>query len=147
MSYITNADIEERLGTALYIQLTDDTGTGSADTDVVDSARDEAEGEANSYLAQRYKVPVNLTTYPELAEVLKGFTLDLVEYRLHTRRPPVTDDVVAKHEASVEWFRDVADGEVSLPAATTVSPNTASGRRGQAVGDDRLLSRGELEGY
>ena len=24
MSYITNADIEERLGTALYVQLTDD---------------------------------------------------------------------------------------------------------------------------
>ena len=46
MSYITNVDIEERLGTALYTQLTDDTGTGSADTDVVDSSRDEAEGEA-----------------------------------------------------------------------------------------------------
>ena len=147
MGYITNDDIEERLGTALYVQLTDDAGTGSPDTDVVDSAREEAEGEANSYLAQRYKVPVDLTAYPELAEVLKGFTLDLVEYRLHTRRPPVTDEVVAKHADAVEWLRDVAAGEVSLPAATTVAPNTASGPRGQAVGDPRLLSRGELEDY
>jgi len=31
MSYATNADIEERLGTATYIELTDDTGLGQAD--------------------------------------------------------------------------------------------------------------------
>ena len=38
MAYVTNSDIEERLGTAAYVQLTDDAGTGSADTDKVDEA-------------------------------------------------------------------------------------------------------------
>ena len=34
MSYITNDDMELRLGTARYVQLTDDAGTGSANTAV-----------------------------------------------------------------------------------------------------------------
>ena len=48
MSYITNSDIELRLGTSRYIQLTDDTGSGSADTNIVDEARQGAEGEVDS---------------------------------------------------------------------------------------------------
>ena len=39
MAYVTNADIEERLGSRTYVQLTDDAGTGSADTDKFDVKR------------------------------------------------------------------------------------------------------------
>ena len=70
MSYITNTDIQTRLGTTLYVQLADDTGSGSADPNIVNEARLGAEGEANSYLARRYAVPVNLTAHPELTELL-----------------------------------------------------------------------------
>jgi len=52
MGYVTNADIENRLGSAAYVQLTDDEGTGSANEDRVDEARLGAEGEADSYLAR-----------------------------------------------------------------------------------------------
>ncbi len=87
MPYVTNADIEERLGTLAYVQLTDDTGSGAADLDKVNEARLGAEGEVDSYLAARYAVPVDLVAHPELSAVLRTFVLDLVEYRLRNRRP------------------------------------------------------------
>ena len=43
MAYISNTDIPTRLGSAVYVQLTDDAGTGSANTAVVDEARAGAE--------------------------------------------------------------------------------------------------------
>ena len=51
MSYITNSDRGLRLWTSRYIQLTDDTGSGSADTNIVDEARQGAEGEAGDGFA------------------------------------------------------------------------------------------------
>ena len=67
MSYITDTDIERRLGTTAYIQLTDDAGTGAADLSVVAAAREGAVGEVNSFLARRFRVPIDLNNHPELA--------------------------------------------------------------------------------
>ena len=89
MAYITNADIEERLGSDTYVQLTDDDGDQVADVGVVDEARLGAEGEVNSYFARRYQVPIDLSVHGDLADLLASITLDLVEYRLRARRPPV----------------------------------------------------------
>ena len=70
MAYVTNADIQERLGNDTYIQLTDDDQDGSADVGVVDEARLAGEGEVNSYLARRYHVPIDLTKHADLADLL-----------------------------------------------------------------------------
>jgi len=145
MGYVTNAEIEQRLGSALYVQLTDDEGTGQADTDKVDEAREGAEGQVNSYLARRYAVPVDLSVYPELQAVLKSVVLDLVEYRLHARRPPVPEDVVRKHADALAWLAQAAAGEVALPAAKAVPENDALGQIGQAVGSQRVFTRERLE--
>ncbi len=146
MGYVTNAEIETRLGTAVYVQLADDAGSGSADPAVVDEARLGAEAEANSHLARRYAVPVDLSTHPELADVLRRFVLDLAAYRLHARRPPVPADVVTLRNAAVKWLERVASGEVVLPAAIEVAGNTAAGPVGEVVGEARVLTRESLEG-
>ena len=147
MSYIINSDVELRLGTARYVQLTDDAGTGSANTAVVDEARLGAEGIVNSYLAQRYAVPIDLNTHPQVAAVLKSTTLDLVEYRLHARRRQVPVDVIAKRDAATAWLQRVARGETALPSVAPISPNAAAGLRAATTGEDRLLSRDELSGF
>ncbi|MGD2110387.1 MAG: DUF1320 domain-containing protein [Phycisphaerae bacterium] len=147
MAYITNADIEERLGSATYVQLTDDDGNGVADTGVVDEARLAAEGEINSYLARRYQVPIDVSAHSELADLLASITLDVVEYRLRLRRPPVPGDAVNLHKRALDWLRGVADGCVELPSATPLAENTALGVRGEVVGEDRVLSRNELSDY
>jgi phage gp36-like protein len=144
MGYITNADIEERLGTAAYVQLTDDDGNGVADVGVVDEARLGAEGEVNSYLGRRYSVPVSLTTHPDLADVLASFTLDLAEYRLRLRRPPVPDDARRRRDQAIEWFTRVAEGRIDLPSAVGVAASTARGTIAATTGEKRLLTRDEL---
>ncbi|MCH8242383.1 MAG: DUF1320 family protein, partial [Planctomycetes bacterium] len=96
MAYISNADIEERVGAQTYVQLADDDGDAVADVGVVNEARLGAEGEVNSYLARRYRLPIDLAAHPELADLLATITLDLVEFRLHSRRPPVSDAVLLK---------------------------------------------------
>jgi len=145
MSYASNADVEERLGTAAYVQLTDDAGSGSADEDKVTEARLGAEGEVNSYVGRRHAVPVDVTGHEELAAVLKSVTLDLVEYRLHARRPPVPEEMRRKRESAVRWLQRVASAEVVLPTRTEVESNPAGGVTGEVVGSPRVMSREELE--
>ncbi len=145
MAYVTNSDIEERLGTAAYVQLTDDDGTGSADTDKVDEARLGAEGEANGYLARRYAVPIDLVAHAEVADVLKSFVLDLVEYRLHSRRPPISDDIAAKRNQAIAWLEKVARADVVLPSVAPLSENPATGITGEQSSATRVFTRDELE--
>lgn len=145
--YTTNNEIELRLGTARYIQLTDDAGTGSANEAVVDEARLGAEGEVDSYLAQRYAVPIDLAQHPQVAAVLKSLTLDLVEHRLYGRRPPIPSDILAKRDAALIHLQRVARGEAMLPAAGEIESNPASGIRAAAIGDERILSRDELADF
>ncbi len=147
MAYITNADIQERLGADAYVQLTDDDGNGQADVGVVDEARLGAEGEVNSYLARRYGVPIDLTAHPDLADVLASFTLDLVECRLRARRPPVPKDALNMRAAAITWLTRVADGSLELPSTTQVASNTTRGTLGATSGETRLLNRDELSGY
>jgi len=146
MGYVTNADIELRIGTLAYVQLTDDAGTGSADESVVDAAQAEAEGEVDSHLARRHRVPIDLATYPELQPVLSAVTLDLVEYRLHARRPPVPEDVRLRHVAALTWLSQVASGGVVLPSAAPVAGNVATGVTARSVGNAARLSRKTLGG-
>jgi len=147
MGYITNADIEERLGTAAYIQLADDDGNGIADVGVVDEARLGAEGEVNSYLGRRYSVPVSLTTHPDLADVLASFTLDLAEYRLRLRRPPVPDDARRRRDQAIEWLTRVAEGRIELPSAVGIAASTARGTIAAVTGEKRVLTRDELSDH
>lgn len=147
MAYITDADIEERLGSATFVQLADDDGDGNADAGVVAEARLGAEGEVDSYLARRFAVPIDLNVHPELANLLKSVTLDLAAYRLRLRRPPVGDAAVRRYQDSVNWLRGVAEGSVELPSAAGVAPSNARGPTAKALGNERILSRDELSEY
>ncbi|NLE60002.1 MAG: DUF1320 domain-containing protein [Planctomycetes bacterium] len=140
MSYATNADIEERLGTATYIELTDDTGSGQADEDKVTEARLAAEAEIDSYLGRRFAVPIDASGQPGLAAMLKRLTLDLAEHRLRMRRPPVTEDARLQCDAALLWLGRAAKGEVVLPTTTDLPLNTGLGTAGEAIGEGRMLT-------
>jgi len=147
MAYITDADIEERLGSATYVQLTDDDGDGIADAGIVDEVRFGAEGEVDSHLARRFSVPIDLNVHPELAGLLKSVSLDLAEYRLRLRRPPVSDAAVRHYDGAIEWLRRVAEGSVELPSVAGLAPSQAKGLIAETRGNERTLSRDELSGY
>ncbi len=146
MSYASHNDLETRLGTTVYVQLTDDAGTGVADVGKANTVLREAEGEVNSFLGRRYAVPVLVDGQEGLAAVLRGVTLDIAEYRLHARRLSVPDAVVRKREAAVVWLQRVAGGEVVLPCDRELARNAAKGIGCAVVGTERVMSREELEG-
>lgn len=145
MAYITNTDIELFLGTPTYVQLTDDAGSGSADVNKVNQALLGAEGEVNSYLAARYRVPLDLAGESELQNVLRTFVLDLVSYRLHSRRPPVPGDVVRRRSEAVEWLARVAAGLVQLPATIARAEPTSLGVIADVRTNPRSMTRDELK--
>ncbi len=81
---------------------------------------DEAEAEANSYLAARYPVPLDVGAHPELAGLLAARVLDLAEYNAWKSSPFVSDPPQRVHVMqanALQWFRDVAAGRIPLPVA------------------------------
>jgi phage gp36-like protein len=147
MAYISNADIQERLGNSAYVQLTDDDGDGQADVGVVDEARLGAEGEVNSFLARRYTVPIDVTIHADLAGLLATVTLDLVEMRLRSRRPPVPEETIRRHALALTWLGDVAEGRIELPSASLPANNAAKGTIAAARGAARVLTDEELNRF
>lgn len=146
MSYVTDADIERRLGPAAFVQLTDDAGTGSADLEVVAEARDGAVGEVNSYLARRFRVPIDVGLHVELGSILATVTLDVVAHRMHSRRPPIPPEVAARYALTVGWLAKVAAGDVALPAESMLAGADASGIVAKSSGNEAVLSRDGLAG-
>jgi len=144
MAYMTNADIQTRLGNATYVQLSDDNGDQVADTAVIDEARVAAEGELDSYLAVRHAVPVDLSAHAELAGLLKSAALDLAEYRLRLRRPPVSEDARRRRDQTMEWLRGIASGVVVLPSLTTPA---GRGTMAHASGAQRVLGREKMNDF
>ena len=147
MSYLSNADIETRLGTTTYIQLADDDGDNEADVGVVDEARLGAEREGDSYLARRYAVPIDLVAHPELTDLLATFTLDLAEYRLRARRPPIPDAATQLRQHAAQWLERIANGTVDLPALTELPSSDLRGPRIGWNSEERALSRDELSDH
>ena len=145
MTYVTNTDIEERLGTAAHIQLTDDSGSGSADLDKIDEARAGAEGEANSYFASRYKVPIDATGEPQVLAAIKSVVLDLIAYRLPGRRPPIPADIVRRRSEAIAWLAQVGLGAVHLPSAIALAENPAGGIVIETSGPARVMTRDSLQ--
>ena len=146
MNYTTHEDIQRRIGELVLIQLTDDAGAGTADSAVIEDARQQAEAEVNSYVARRYGVPVNTTANDQVAAVLKATTLDVIEYRLHARRPFLPDDVATRYRAALTWLARVGAGEIFLPTATELPASAINGVVAMSGGNAAVLSRDELAG-
>ena len=147
MAYISNSDIQTRLGGAVYVQLTDDTGSGSANEAVVDEARAAAEGEVDAYLARRFAVPIDLSSHPELAGILKSISLDLAEYRLRLRRPPLAQEADDRRKHAMAWLQKVAATEIDLPAASAPARSADAATKAQATGNQRVLDREEFSDF
>ena len=151
MAYITIAQLSARLGATIYARLTDRVAGTTASTTVAQQLVDEAEAEANSYLAVRYRTPVNLTAHPELAATLAGRVLDLAESAAWRGSPVVSDPpqrVKTLYEAAQAWFVALAAGSVVLPADSPPEPQAArdTSETARASSSPRVFTATELDG-
>ena len=79
--------------------------------------------------------------------ILTSIALDLAEYRLRLRRPPLPAEAAARRDAAAVWLRGVAAGEIALPAGTAPATSPLGGLTARATGAERVLTREEMSGF
>ncbi len=140
-------DLRQTLPEGELLYLVDDEGAGELTPQALARAEEalrQAWGEVESYLAQRYPLPL-----PALPEVLKAKALDIAVYRLFLRkgiRPGTADEAVRdRYRDAVAFLRDVAVGRASLPLPPASAPARPLG--GAKVRGKRIFSRESLEDF
>lgn len=149
MTYVTLQQLKDRLGTPAYARLTDRVAGETPSDAVGQQIVDEAQAQADSYLATRYATPIDLSARPEVAHVLEARVLDLAEYRAWQSSPfvgDVPDRVRLVYESAVRWFESVAEGRTLLPAAAPPASITARTGAPQYSSADRVFTAEELDG-
>jgi phage gp36-like protein len=137
MAYSTQTDIEEQLSQSELIQLTDDAGSGSVDTSVVSRAIADADDEVNSYLQERYAVPVS-----PAPGLVRKLSVDIAIYNLFARRDIEAPVRTRRYEDAVRLLKALARGEASLgvePPAAEVHDEDVQTSRGES---ERTFRRG-----
>ncbi|MDO8771930.1 MAG: DUF1320 family protein [Burkholderiaceae bacterium] len=150
--YASQADLESRYSER-DLRLVTDPQAQSIDNARTSQALDDAQGEIDSHLGQRYLLPLQqlvantvdplVTPFvPALLpvpSVLKRIACDIAIYRLQTLRP--ADDVKdARHryEDTLKTLRMMAKGELQIPGASLL-PGVST------LGDEAALSAGSAD--
>ena len=143
MPYLSPPDLLAAHSEQALIDLTDrtDPPTGQIGTAVVDAAIAGAVAEVDSYLGQRYSVPL-----PDpIPAAVTDAALTITWYRLHTDRA-ADKDLRVRYEDAVRWLRDVSAGRAALPGVATSASAPAAGLVALAEAPPRLFGRGSRGG-
>ena len=135
MAYATLNDLVARFGQEELIQLTDRQGLGVIDGNAVQAALVDADALIESYLAQRYALPVS-----PVPQLLKRIAADTARFLLHGNA--ATEAVRAAYKDALKVLSDLSDGPAVLPGAAAapkgVNPGAAGGQVVFTAQDRRL---------
>lgn len=140
--YITKDDILDCLPLEFLIQLTDDESTGAVDDAKVSAAIEDAEGEADGYLATRYLTPLS-----PVPAAVKKFVTDIAVYNLYGRRDTVPPDREKRYDNAVKFFSNVSKGTVSLGAETPQPTVTNEQLTAETEVNERVFTRKDMSGF
>ena len=140
MPYASVADLTERFGDDEIESLAQGAPAGTIDTDKVTLAIEDAESEINSYLAQRYAVPV--ANFPKS---ITAACCDIARYRLFAGQ--AHEDVTTRYKDRIEWLKSIAKGLVTLGVAEADSQKNSLFVATTTGGKNRLFTRDTLSDY
>ncbi|MEY9358955.1 phage gp36-like protein [Bradyrhizobium yuanmingense] len=141
MTYATQAELVERFGETMLIDLTDraDPPAGAIDAGVVADALTDTDAMIDGYLLGRYLLPLAAT--PTL---LKDLAKAIAIYKLH--RDAVSDKIRSDYEDALKTLRLIASGDIRLNVAG-VEP-ASSGANGVRTTDrPRDFTPDNLKGF
>ena len=119
--YCTPQDIERRIGTRRYDQLSRAYAEGTSWDNTVRDIIAEASGIVDSYLMKRYIVPVGDAEDPSrpVPLVVRNLTIDLAVYLLwrRTGQAEQQPDIKEGYEKAIQRLKDIAQGVAEIPAA------------------------------
>lgn len=142
MVYCTLADIEAP--NADLVDLTDDNNLGQVDQSVIDKAIAAAGELIDGYLRGRYTLP--LAPVPGL---IKTVALDIVTYRLYTRRVRLTppEGLTDRYKNSMKILDLIATGKISLGTEAVTGSVTPETGGAQSAAPARVFTRDKLWDY
>lgn len=118
--YATTADMIVRFGQAEVLALSDPEDTGEVDQGVLDVAISDASAEIDSYLAGRYRLPLD-----PRPKHLTRICCDIARYRMTGDDRQETDPIVVRYRAAIRYLELVASGKVTLgPAEDGITPSS-----------------------
>lgn len=141
MTYATQAELVERFGKTMLVDLTDrgESPTGMIDAAVVTDALTDTDAMIDGYLLGRYHLP--LASTPAL---LKDLAKVIAIYKLH--RDAVSDKIRGDYEDAQKTLRLIASGDIRLNVAG-VEP-ASSGASGVRTTDrPRDFTPDNLKGF
>lgn len=138
-TYVTQTQlVNGYLSESELVQLTNDDGGDTVDTDVLGQIITRCEAEVDGYVGRRYSLPLAATP-----EILKDLACRAVVHALHRRRPgTLSDDLRADRKDITARLRDIATGVLTLGQQPEPSDN--SGRRLITSGNAPTFGRSNL---
>lgn len=141
MAYSTQADLTDRYGAQMLIDLTDrgEVATGTIDGDVVDRAIAEADALIDGYVAGRYVLPLS-----PVPQQIGPISRQIAIYTLHVYEPDqkITDE----YKAAIRQLEQIAAGTIKLDAAGISAATSGSG--GARVTDrERPMTEQTMKGW
>ncbi len=138
--YATLADLQKRLSDDELLRLTDDQDSGSIDEAIVDAAIETAGLEVDSYLGERFTLPLS-----PIPGIVSHLTQDVAVYNLYARNHEgPTEHWQKRYENAVALLRRITEGDVTLGAG---DPDAGSGYEVQISAADRVFTRDGMKGY
>lgn len=150
-NYATRQDLIDRFEDDDAVSHLTDSYNEGIDTDVLDDLVTEVEGEVDSYLSERYEVPVDVSSDTSLASRLRGVTLDIAQFHLLARGDNYSEAKEKLHDKAIQWLKDVAAGKANLPAEEAPAGGASkiswgAGPSTDIDEDDRVFTRGNQSG-
>lgn len=155
--YAAIADVRDALDSGALLTLVDDEGEGYTATGElrakqqsrVTKALVDAGNEADSFIGQRYDLPL-----PSTPPVLRGKVVDIAVWNLFARRGISESDEVVRerYRNAVKWLEQLAVGKVSLPLPAGGGEggsggSTPQGSSASIRSQPRKFTRGTMDGY
>jgi phage gp36-like protein len=143
MAYATLQDMATRFGQEELLQLTDRAGVQAIDGAAVTAALADADAMIETYLAQRYALPV-----APVPQLLRRIACDITRFLLSG--DAATDAVRQAHADALRTLRDLAGGAAALPGAAAAPPGATpatAGGRVEVSAPDRRFERASISDY
>lgn len=125
MPYATQQDMIDAQGEDLIVTISDRDNNGAIDTAAVTKALAAASSEIDSYLANRYVVPV-----ASPSAMLANVCIDIAIYRLAARAAALTEEMRLRYTDAIAWLKEVAKGNVEVIGATPPGSETTEDATG-----------------
>lgn len=143
MSYCTETDLQDRVGSERYLQLADRDSSGAVDPEFVAAVLADVAGTIDSYLASRYALPLSV-----VPTVLRLAACDLVVERLLLLRGGRLDADTPERQladSARQLLRDLASRKASIGIPEPAAPGESNDVLIQSGG--RVWERSGARGF